>query len=314
MNVNALRDLVKEHALPDEFISTVERCYCPVAASIAEKSRSMQTSCFVGVQGCQGSGKSTMAAFLKSILENEYALTTAVVSIDDFYLTKAEREKLACEVHPLLATRGVPGTHDIALAEQTMGELRQAFHASDSQQVSIPQFNKASDDRHSESEWAKAIGSVQVIILEGWCVGLGPQEPSELIAPANALEQEQDKDAVWRTYVNNKLAGEYRKLFSGIDLFVVLNAPSFDAVYEWRLLQEKKLIEKIGASGHSLNGLNTMSPEDIRIFISHYQRLTEHALQSLYKEADWVLQLKQDHSITSVIQNVKKTSTSEVTH
>ena len=68
----------------------------------------------VGICGAQGSGKSTLVAALAERLAEE-GIAAATLSLDDLYFTRAERLRLASEVHPLFATRGVPGTHDIAL-------------------------------------------------------------------------------------------------------------------------------------------------------------------------------------------------------
>lgn len=295
MNPDLIKVVVKEHGLPDSFTETVEAYYLPIARSISDISFDKDT-CFIGVQGCQGSGKSTLAAFLKVILEEEFSLKTAVLSIDDFYLTKAERENLAVTVHPLLATRGVPGTHDVRLAIDTIKSLKKL---KENQSTLIPRFNKATDERFPEDQWCEVSGPIKVVILEGWCVGLEAQEEKLLERPVNSLEEIEDSDMTWRSYVNQQLATQYKELFARFDLLVVLKAPSFDAVYQWRVLQEQKLIKKMIAAGIDRDQLKTMSPEEIRVFISHYQRLTEHGLKTLPKRADWVLKLESNHRITA---------------
>ena len=74
----------------------------------------------IGINGSQGSGKSTLADYLCTMLNERYQLRCVSLSLDDFYLTKLERQQLASQVHPLLETRGVPGTHDIPLALETI--------------------------------------------------------------------------------------------------------------------------------------------------------------------------------------------------
>ena len=76
-----------------------------------------------GVAGLQGSGKSTLAAQVAALAESR-GRRVAVLSIDDFYLDHGARAALARDVHPLLATRGPPGTHDLALACDTIDALR----------------------------------------------------------------------------------------------------------------------------------------------------------------------------------------------
>src|SRR5690606_4625460 len=76
-----------------------------------------------GITGLQGTGKSTLAAQMAA-LAAERGKAVAVMSVDDAYLDHDERARLALEVHPLLATRGPPGTHDVALACRTLDALR----------------------------------------------------------------------------------------------------------------------------------------------------------------------------------------------
>ena len=66
----------------------------------------------LGLSGLQGSGKSTLARVIKTQAEQR-GWPTEVLSLDDFYYSRSEREALAHQVHPLLRTRGVPGTHEI---------------------------------------------------------------------------------------------------------------------------------------------------------------------------------------------------------
>ena len=65
------------------------------------------------IAGSQGAGKSTLAKIFKLVLEKAYKKKVMLLSIDDYYLSKNKRKKLSKNIHPLLITRGVPGTHDI---------------------------------------------------------------------------------------------------------------------------------------------------------------------------------------------------------
>ena len=55
--------------------------------------------------------------------------------------------------------------------------------------------------------------------MEGWCVGAKPQSNFLIKKPINILEKYEDKDLIWRKYVNEKLKKEYKKLFAMIDHF-----------------------------------------------------------------------------------------------
>jgi len=238
--------------LLDQIVSAGKRCGRPVV---------------IGLCGAQGSGKSTTAGRLAAQLEVG-GHATAVLSIDDFYLTRAERAALATGTHPLLATRGVPGTHDVKLAIRTLMNLLQASLAGP---VPIPKFDKSRDDRVPEAEWTPHRGPVEVVLLEGWCVGARPQPEDALTTPVNQLEREEDADGRWRRYINQRLAGDYADLFSLLDLRILLRPPYFETVYSWRAQQEAGL----SRTGQSLS---PMTDRELRRFIAHYERLTRWIL------------------------------------
>jgi D-glycerate 3-kinase len=250
----------------------------------------------LGVNGAQGSGKSTLCESLTLILAHGYGLRTVGFSIDDLYLTRAERERLARQIHPLLITRGVPGTHDVELGCRLLDALRNAGLCAT---VAVPSFDKAVDDRRPQAEWPSIEGPVDVVIFEGWCVGCKPQMDEDLVAPINVLEAEEDPDGSWRHYVNDQLKGPYADLFSRIDRLVMLCVPSMCSVFEWRSLQERKLAASLqlggGAAGHRL-----MDDSALRRFIMHYERLTRHALREMPARADITLFLDEAHRFSRV--------------
>lgn len=290
--MEALDVLIRSQALPETYRQMVDEVHRPAAAHMAERRRAMGRPIVVGLCGCQGSGKSTMASFLKALLEAE-GLKSAVLSLDDLYLTLSERERLGREVHPLLRTRGVPGTHDVAMGLALIDRLTDG-----PADVPVPRFDKAEDDRAPAEAWPRIVSPVDVILFEGWCVGALPQADAELIAPINALEREEDGEGFWRRYVNAKLAGDYSRLFGRIDMLLMLKAPSFDAVYGWRLLQEKKLGDKV--RGQGLTGTRIMGPQEVRRFLMFYQRLTEWILQEMPARADILIPLDEEHRLLGV--------------
>ncbi|WP_420136387.1 adenylyl-sulfate kinase [Sphingomonas sp.] len=235
----------------------------------------------VGLCGAQGSGKSTVAAALKALLERD-GLSCAILSIDDLYRTKAERQRLATEVHPLLATRGVPGTHDIALGEALFDALARG------DAVTLPRFDKAIDDRLPVSDWERLAEPPAVLIFEGWLVGARPQSAAALASPVNALERAEDADGAWRRHANAQLAGPYQQLFARIDYLALLAAPDFAVVEGWRLEQEHELHARRGAG---------MSDEQVRRFVQHYERLTRHILAEMPAYADMTIALDVDRAI-----------------
>ena len=242
----------------------------------------------VGINGAQGSGKSTTAELLAITLLQVHGLKTIQCSIDDFYLTHAERVQLAQDIHPLLITRGVPGTHDLKLLHDTLNRLMTQGPAATTQ---VPRFNKALDDRLPKNDWETFRGKSDVVILEGWCVGTPPQPKTRLKGAINALEAEEDADGAWRTYVNDALCNGYRSLFDRLDLLVLLKIPDFSAVIEWRSLQEQKLAEQAG----QLIGSKIMDAAAIQRFVMHFERLTRWNLETLPSIADLTLEIDRAH-------------------
>lgn len=213
----------------------------------------------LGIAGAQGSGKSTLAAAIARKRD------CPLLSLDDLYLDSAARQALSETVHPLLRTRGVPGTHDVARGLAVIDGLARG-------PVALPRFDKARDEPAPDA----VAGPAEMLIFEGWCLGAQPQDEAELIAPVNRLERDCDPDGVWRRHVNAQLAGPYRALFARIDLLVFLSAPGFEIVADWRIEQERR------AGG-------PMTDDAVRRFVLHYQRLTEHMLHRAPEWADLIM-------------------------
>ncbi|UTF59988.1 phosphoribulokinase [Gilvimarinus sp. DA14] len=281
-----------ELALPEPLAQSLCALYQPLAAHCA--SARGKGTYVVGVNGAQGTGKSTAASILKVLLEAVYGLNVCALSIDDLYLSRAARAELARDTHPLLATRGVPGTHNLPLALETFTQLKKAG----AQQLTpIPRFDKSQDDCVSRELWDTVQGRPDIIIFEGWCVGARAQRSSDLQTPINALEKEEDIDGHWRRYVNDALA-DYQALFAQIDLLVMLKAPSFTQVLEWRQLQEQKLRDSL--TDAQLQHSRVMSAAQIERFIAHYERLTRWMLSEMPARANIVLELAENHQVAAI--------------
>jgi D-glycerate 3-kinase len=287
-NIVDITPFLAKHQLPLKYQYLSEQYFVPLAHDIL-KSKKSNRPIFVAINGCQGSGKTTLADFLVTWFTKNTALNSVTLSIDDFYLSKQSRLQLAKDVHPLFATRGVPGTHNVALMDNTITQL-----LASKTNVLLPRFNKHEDDCVPKSEWISNSAPIDIVILEGWCVGSEPLQPFSLNEPLNELEQIYDKEGVWRRCVNSCLANEYKALFNKINYTVMLKAPSFSDVFTWRKEQEQKLIAKKG------DGKGTMSNEQLVWFIAHFERITRENLNTLSTKANALIALDSKRDISSM--------------
>ena len=266
-----------------------------IVARIAERPATA-TPLVVGLCGAQGSGKTTLALLLAHVLD-QAGLPTVQFSLDDLYLPAEARRRLGATIHPLLRTRGVPGTHDVPLGLALLGALRQATADG---ATPVPRVDKASDDRLPEAQWPHFRGRPAVVLFEGWCVGAQPQPAAALAVPLNRLEREEDPDGTWRRTVNDSLASPYQALFGQLDLLVLLQAPGFEQVFAWRKEQEDKLRNRLHAAGRDTAQPGVMDDAQLERFIGHYERLTRHILDEMPGRADIVMLLGAGRSIREI--------------
>ena len=292
----SVESLLGQMALPPSYAAIVERVHRPVVQRLADVRAAKGKPIVVGVCGTQASGKTTLSAFLKLLLI-EAGLQAETLAIDDLYLSKPARQTMAAEVHPLFLTRGPPGTHDVALGHAVLDVLT-GISAPGAQ--CMPQFDKAADTLAPSAEWPPIQGAVDVVLFEGWCVGARPQPEAVLAQPVNDLEREHDADGVWRRYANQRLASDYAQLFARMDLQLMLKAPDFAAVFDWRMLQETKLGDRLRAEGADMTGRKLMTAEDLRVFLAHYERLTNWILAEMPERADILITLARDHAVKGV--------------
>lgn len=236
----------------------------------------------LAVSGGQGAGKTTLSRRLVQALRAAGS-RAAACSLDDFYLTRAERVTLAQRVHPLLETRGVPGTHDVTLLQSVLDGL------GGNGEVALPLFDKAADDRLPEDQWPVVTAPLDVLVLEGWCLGAEPQAADELAEPINPLEAVEDRDGRWRGYVNEALTASYAGLWARFDRLVYLAVPDMAAVVRWRGEQEQALPPE-----------RRMSRSDLGRFIAHYERVTRQMARTLPEGADLVVELDGQHAVAGL--------------
>lgn len=228
------------------------------------------------IAGLQGTGKSTLVEQLRTMAAQQ-GRSLVAVSIDDFYLGHGDRQRRGREVHPLCATRGVPGSHDVALACDVLDALR------DGREVALPRFDKIDDERLPRAQWPR-VGHADLVLLEGWCLQVPPQNDRQLVQPINALERDEDPNGTWRRWSNDALAHDYPALWSRLDRLLFLQGPGFDIVPRWRWQQEQTLQAR-----HP--DRKAMTQTQVERFVQFFERVSRQAARILPTVAERTIQL-----------------------
>ena len=232
-----------------------------------------------------------MSNLLKILIESLINKDVLILSIDDFYLTKKERIILSEKIHPLLITRGVPGTHDVNLLIKTIKKIQ----SKSNYKVTIPLFNKLLDDRLQKNK--KTIKKPDIILLEGWCINASPIPLKILNNSINILEKRFDNKNSWREYYNCNLKKLYKDLFDLLDYSIYLKIPNYNKVFEWRKLQEKKNIKKQNVKNFEIED------DKLKIFIMHYEKLTKWMLKDMPEKTDVCLNVGNNHRFSGILFN-----------
>ncbi len=231
------------------------------------------------IAGLQGTGKSTLSAQAAKLAKQQGKRVVAL-SIDDFYLGHEARQRLGREIHPLCATRGVPGSQDVPLACNVIDALREG------RPTTLPRFDKIADDRLPESQWP-LVEHADLVLLEGWFLKVPPQQPADLVDPLNALERNEDPDGTWRHWSNAALAGDFPPLWARLPRLLFLQGPGFDVVPQWRWQQEQTL-----QAQHP--DRKAMSHAQVMRFVQFFERVSRQAMKTLPAIADQVIRLDAD--------------------
>ena len=261
------------------------------------KKRKDKKTLLVGLAGGQGTGKTTISTLLRLVLIKYFKLQVFKISIDDFYKTRKERINLSNKIHPMLLTRGVPGTHDINMMLSFFRKVKSRKF----KRLKLPTFNKAIDDRFNKKNWYDLKVRPDVIIFEGWCVGAKSEKNNTLKKNINSIEKAKDQRQIWRKYVNQQLKSKYKNLYSQLNCLIYLRAKNFSLLQKWRLKQERKLWVKSKVKSN----LKIMSRGDVINFMQTYQRITQNMFRNMPKYASIIFNLNSNHQIKSAVYKSK---------
>lgn len=218
----------------------------------------------LGISGPQGAGKSHLAAALVARAAAEGRRGVAL-SIDDFYLRGAEQDALAASApdDPLLAVRGGPGTHDLALGLRTLAALR-----GEAGRAELPRYDKsARGGRGERGEPIHVDLPIDFVILEGWLLGFRPVGDSPVdrrLAPY----------AAWR-----------------VDRLLQLRMLDPRSVIRWRVEAEAERAARLGPD-------RAMDPAEARAYVERFLPLYERCSDSV--PADVVAWLDPDRRLHHV--------------
>ncbi|KAL6449742.1 TDA10 Probable ATP-dependent kinase TDA10 [Candida maltosa Xu316] len=222
----------------------------------------------IGLNGPQGSGKSYLTNQLTEYLTSKYSkLTTIQISMDDFYLTKSDQDKITETTdNPLLKGRGLPGTHDLKLLYSTFKSIVGNYKDKTIPHgLKIPKYDKSAYNGLGDrcAEYTVIDKPIDIVIFEGWFNGYVSIDST--IVRLNYLNSE--IDGLLQSYkmynieeINDNLVA-YQELWTFFDLFIILHSDDVNNVYTWRLQQEHSLIQLTNCG---------MTDDEVRKFVDRY--------------------------------------------
>ncbi len=235
------------------------------------------------IAGSQGSGKSTLSVLIKKFFLKFYSKNVVILSIDDFYLSSFQRKQLARKFNTdLFETRGVPGTHNLKLLDEVINNLMKKKFP-----VYIPVFDKVTDNKKN---YKRKISKVDLLILEGWCVGSKPIDIKYLKMNINDLEKKNDSNLIWRTAYNSALI-DYQIIFKKFDYYIFIKFPNWEFVIDWKYKQELSL--------RSLKS-NIRLKKKLHQFIKYYQKLSKWMSLTTPSYCNVLITLDRNQSIKKI--------------
>jgi D-glycerate 3-kinase len=253
--------------IPDDVVNKVLDKVLPFIHTFLKTRQTTQSKkpFILALSGTQGSGKTTWARSLQSVLTYTHGLKTISVSLDDFYFDHPNllRARSVDRENMLFRTRGHPGTHDEKLAAQFFQNLDTGEG-----EILVPAFDKSKfngeGDRAHVQEWMHIAREppIDVLIFEGWCVGFRPLSDERIEEKWKRAKEL--SDSILAVYGNefglpsctlqnhsikhlkriNENLGRYCDTFMGpqnFNYFIHLDAMNLMDIYKWRIEQEHAL-------------------------------------------------------------------------
>ena len=260
--------------------------WLPLALRLDQQQKALNRPLIQGVLGGQGTGKTTLSKMLQLILA-QLGHETLPLSIDDLYLTYAQRQALLARDERLI-WRGPPGTHDVALGVETLEAIASAASG---EAVSIPQFDKSLHGGQGDRSAARSVLSPTIVLFEGWFVGAKPLPASTFESGSLPTPIHTPADGQFAKDCNERLR-QYLPLWDFLDDLIVLYPRDYRLSERWRQEAERKM-KAAGKSG--------LSDAEITDFVTYFWKALHPELfitpLTHCEGTSLVVYIESDHSV-----------------
>ncbi len=274
-----------------DWIVPLWRLWLPLAQQLDSQQKTLGAPFIQGILGGQGVGKTTLTKILQLILKS-LGHRMAVLSVDDLYLTYAQRQVLQ-QQDPRLIWRGPPGTHDVELGMKTLRDIKEAAAG---EQVSVPQFDKSLYGGQGDRIPPFTMPAPTILLFEGWLVGTRPvadtlftKEPTALPAPILT-----SADCAFALDSNRRLQ-DYLPLWSLLDSLIVLNPVDYRLSQRWRQEAERSM-KATGRAG--------LSDPEIADFVVYFWKALHPELfitpLTCQTQTSLVVTIRSDHTVGDI--------------
>lgn len=236
----------------DKILQPLWQLWLPLAMKLIACHQELGRPWIQGILGGQGTGKTTLGRILTWILTH-LGYSTLALSIDDLYKTYLERQQLRKE-DPRLIWRGPPGTHDVELGINLLDRLRNP----DGQTIAVPRFDKSLWEGQGDRTEPSLVQDVDILLWEGWFVGVRPVDPAVFDNPPWPIMTEADRS--FARDMNQRLR-DYLPLWDRLDGLMVLYPEDYRLSLQWRTLAEREM---------KAQGQGGMSDGEIGEFVEYF--------------------------------------------
>ncbi|MEA5467658.1 glycerate kinase [Spirulina sp. 06S082] len=273
----------------ESILRTLWNLWLPLSLELVAERQKLNRPVVQGILGGQGTGKTTLAEVLRLILE-ELDYTSVTFSLDDLYKSYIERQQLQ-RYDPRLIWRGPPGTHDVEIGVDLLDKLRQTKRR---KPVIVPRFDKSACQGAGDKAQPEVINPVDIIIFEGWFVGVRPVPDNRIFDnapdPINTPE-----DIQFAKDINDRLF-DYVALWHRLDRLMVLFPEDYRLSKQWRIEAEQKM---------KATGRGGMKDEEIEQFVEYFWKALhpELFITPLIRNpilTDLVVAIKRDRTIDKI--------------